>query len=83
MIRKLLKECIEEAKEEYFKNDHHYYAGEIGKDEAWKEVFNEEPADIFFEYILPVIKYRCPDLWLICDTIQVGDFCLNLVNGER
>ena len=32
MIKDFIKECLNQAKEEYFNEDHHYYAGQAGKD---------------------------------------------------
>lgn len=79
MIRKFIKECLEEAKQDYFKNDHHYYCGDVGKDEDWRKAFDE---DIFFEYVLEKIEKGCPDLYLLSTPHSLYVYCLELVKGE-
>ena len=79
MIKNLLKECIEEGKEGYFKSDSHYYAGKYGKDADWKSVFNNE--DVFFEWVLPVIKHKQPDLYELSTPESLYLFCKKIING--
>ena len=79
MIRAFINDCLTEAKEEYFKNDHHYYAGETGKDEDWKQIFDE---DIFFEYVVPVIKDKCPDLYSLVVLNDLFIYCKEIVKGK-
>lgn len=79
MIKRFLNECVNDAKEEYFKNDHHYYAGENGKDEDWKNVYSW---DIFIEYVLPIISDRCKDLYELSMPENLYVFCKKIVIGE-
>ena len=79
MIKKFLTECLEEAKKEYFDNDHHYYGGQEAKDVEWKNIFND---DIFFEYVLDKIENGCPDLYRISHPYDLYHFCLEMVKGE-
>ena len=79
MIKKFISDCLEEAKEEYFSDDHHSYGGEAGKDVEWRSVFDE---DIFFEFVLGKIELGCPDLYRITHPFDLYHFCLTLVKGE-
>ena len=79
MIKKFLTECLNMAKEEYFRDDHHSYGGEEGKDAEWRNIFDE---DIFFEYVLDKIEHGCPDLYTISHPFDLYAFCLNMVKGE-
>jgi len=82
MIRKLLKNCIAEAKREYFDIDHHYYAGEKGKEQEWKTLISIDE-DIFIEYVLPIIKRVSFDLYELSTPESLYVFCKQIVNGEK
>lgn len=79
MIKKFILECLKEAKEEYFNNDHHYYIGEDDKDEDWKRMFDE---DMFYEYVLEKIEKGCPDLYELSTPHSLYVYCLELVKGK-
>ena len=79
MIRKFIAECLEEAKQDYFSDDHHTYGGEAGKDVEWRSVFDE---DIFFEYVLEKIENGCPDLYQLSRPMSLYVYCLEMVKGE-
>ena len=63
MIRDFIKECLEQAKEEYFNTDHHYHAGKDGKDAEWDNMLKNMDRDFYNEWIDPVIDEKDPDLW--------------------
>ena len=78
MIKKFIKECLKEAKSDYFDNDHHFYPGDESKDVEWKNVFDE---DIFFEYVLEKIEKGCPDLYQLSTPNSLYVYCLEIVKG--
>ena len=67
MIKDFIKECLEQAKEEYFRIDHHYYAGQPGKDAEWDNLLKNMDRDFYNEWIDPVIDEKDPDLWSVSD----------------
>lgn len=71
MIKDFIKECLEQAKEEYFKLDHHYYAGQDGKDEDWNNLLKKMNRDFFDEWIDPVINEKDPDLWNVANRFML------------
>ena len=78
MIKTFINNCLEEAKKEYFNDDHHSYAGEAGKDAEWRRIFDE---DIFYEYVLEKIENGCPDLYLLSTPHSLYVYCLEMVKG--
>ena len=79
MIRDFIDECMEEAKENYFANDHHYYAGKAGRDAEWQVIFNQ---DIYTTYVEPLISSYDEELYDLADKHSLYVYCLNLVKGE-
>lgn len=78
-IKGFIEECLEEAKQEYFNDDHHYYPNEAAKDVEWKNIFDD---DIFFEYVLEKIEKGCPDLYQLSTPHSLYVYCLEMVKGE-
>lgn len=71
MIKDFIKECLEQSKEEYFKTDHHYYAGQAGKDAEWNNLLKNMDRDFFDEWISPVIDEKDTDLWSVSDKFML------------
>lgn len=71
MIKDFIKECLEQAKEEYFNTDHHYYAGQAGKDAEWDNLLKNMDRDFYDEWIDPVIDEKDPDLWSVSDKFML------------
>lgn len=63
MIKDFIKECLEQAKEEYFKTDHHFHGNEEAKDAEWTNLLKRMDRDFFDEWIDPVIEKEDKDLW--------------------
>lgn len=79
MIIKQLKECIADGKEEFFRDDHHYYLGQEGRDADFMRMFDHK---IYVEYVEPVIEAYMPDLYELSDKHALYVKCLELVKGE-
>lgn len=79
MIRDFIEECLEEAKEEYFRNDHHSYGGQYGRDAEWETIFNK---DIYTTYVEPLIEAYDEDFYDLSNKHSLYVYCLNLVKGE-
>lgn len=71
MIKDFIKECLNEAKEEYFNEDHHYYAGQSGKDAEWDNMLKNMDRDFYNEWIDPVISEKDNDLWSVADKFML------------
>lgn len=71
MIKDFIKECLKEAKEEYFNTDHHYYAGQEGKDAEWNNLLKNMDRDFYNEWISPVIDEKDPYLWSVADKFML------------
>ena len=71
MIKEFIKECLKEAKEEYFNTDHHYYAGKEGKDAEWNNMLKNMDRDFYNEWIDPVIDEKDHDLWIVADKFML------------
>lgn len=71
MIKEFIKECLKEAKEQYFKTDHHYYAGQNGKDAEWKNLLKNMDRDFYNEWIDPVIYEKDHPLWGVADNFML------------
>lgn len=71
MLKDFLAECLEKAKEEYFKTDHHYYEGQNGKDYEWNNLLKKMDRDFYNEWIDPVIDEKDPDLWSVSDKFMM------------
>lgn len=71
MIKEFIKECLKEAKEEYFNTGHHYYGGEEGKDAEWTNLLKRGGRDFYNDWIDPVISKKDSDLWYACDKFML------------
>ena len=71
MIKDFIKECLKEAKEEYFNTDHHYYAGQEGKDAEWNNLLKNMDRDFYNEWIDPVIYKKDHALWGVADNFMM------------
>ena len=71
MIKDFIKECLNQAKEAYFNEDHHYYAGQAGKDADWDNMLKNMDRDFYNEWIDPVIYEKDRDLWYACDKFML------------
>lgn len=71
MIKDFIKECLKEAKEEYFNTDHHYYGGEEAKEAEWTNLLKRMGRDFYNEWIDPVIDEKDPDLWSVADKFML------------
>ena len=63
MIKDFIKECLEQAKEEYFNTDHHFHGNEEAKDAEWTNLLKRIDRDFYDEWIDPVIEQEDKDLW--------------------
>ena len=71
MIKKFISECLKEAKDEYFETDHHYYAGQAGKDAEWENLLKHMDRDFYDEWIDPVIYHEDEDFWFLADKFRL------------
>ena len=79
MIKEFIEECLEEAKDNYFDNDHHYYAGQDGRDAAWEAMFDR---DVYTTYVEPLISSYDEEFYELANKHSLYVYCLNLVKGE-
>lgn len=79
MIKKFIIKCLEEAKEDYFNDDHHYYNCQEAKEMEWERIFDE---DIFYEYVLDKIETNSPDLYRLSTPHNLYVYCLELMKGK-
>lgn len=71
MIKDFIKECLEQAKEEYFNTDHHFHGDENAKDAEWDNLLKNMDRDFFDEWISNVIYEKDQDLWYIADKFML------------
>ena len=71
MIKDFIKECLEQAKEEYFNTDHHFHGDENAKDAEWNNLLKNMDRDFYNEWIDPVIDEKDPDLWSVSDKFML------------
>ncbi len=63
MIKDFIKECLEQAKEEYFNTDHRFHGDENAKDAEWTNLLKRMDRDFYDEWIDPVIEQEDKELW--------------------
>lgn len=71
MIKEFIKECLEEAKKEYFETDHHNHGSEEAKDAEWNDLLKHMDRDFYEEWIDPVIMESDKDLWEVSDKFML------------
>jgi len=79
MINDFIKECLEQAKEEYFETDHHYYGDENAKDAEWDNMLKRMDRDFFDDWIDPVINEKDPDFWNVANRFMLYMFTKEVI----
>lgn len=82
MIKDFVSNCLKQAKEEYFNTDHHYYAGQNGKDAEWDNLLKNMDRDFYEEWIEPVIYKKDIDLWSVCDKFMLYMLAKEIIEGR-
>lgn len=71
MLKDFLAECLEKAKEEYFKTDHHGPYTDEEKDVQWSNLLKHLDRDFYEEWIDPIIWEDDLDLWNVADKFMM------------
>lgn len=71
MIKNVIRECLENAKEEYFNTDHHNHGSDDAKDAEWNNLLKHMDRDFYEEWIDPVIMEEDKDLWEVADKFML------------
>ena len=83
MIKDFIKECLNEAKEEYFNTDHHFHGDENAKDAEWNNLLKRMDSDFFDEWINPVIYEKDQDLWSVADNFMLYMLTKDLIEESK
>lgn len=78
MIKEFIEDCLEEAKDNYFADDYHNYAGKAGRDAEWETIFNR---DIYTTYVEPIIEAYDNEFYDLANKHSLYVYCLELVKG--
>lgn len=79
MLKKFIKECLEQAKEDYFETDHHYHAGQNAKDAEWTVMLTSMDRDFYDEWIDPVINTKDPHIWGVANRFMLYMFTKEVI----
>jgi len=77
MLRDFLKECLEQAYEDWLRDNKDEYRY---PEEAWKNDFCE---DIYIEYVEDVIRKKDQDMWYCTKGFMTYMLCKSIVRGEE
>ena len=83
MLKDFIKECLEEAKKEYFNTDHHSYGCQDAKDTEWDNLLKHMDRDFYEEWIDPVIMANDKDLWDVADKFMLYMLTKDVVEEEQ
>lgn len=81
MIKDFIKECLGQAKEEYFETDHHNYGSEEAKDAEWNNLLKHMDRDFYEEWIDPVINREDEDFWFVSDNFRLYMLTKDVIEG--